>query len=178
MTVLLIGIVAVSAVSTAGDYIWFEFGVRHRMLAGLLHGAVLLASVGAVVGAAAGRVAAGVPAGTAAGIGGALVYYALAPIARGSAMAAAWGTVWILLAVLEGRVLRNAIRSWTEALARGFGAAVLSGVTFFAVVDAIWGRAPAGGRNYAVHVAAWCLAWAPGILAIGAPRVRRRQTGA
>ena len=73
MIVVLVGIALVAAVSTIGDYVWFEYGVEHQVLVGILHGAVLLASVGGVIGASAGRTAAGIPVGAAAGIGGALV---------------------------------------------------------------------------------------------------------
>jgi hypothetical protein len=45
---LLLGIVLVAVVSTVGDYIWYHYGVRHQMVTGVLHGAALLAAVGAV----------------------------------------------------------------------------------------------------------------------------------
>ena len=46
--------------------------VRHSMLAGVIHGAVLLTAVGAVLGLDARRVSKGLPIGALAGIGGAL----------------------------------------------------------------------------------------------------------
>ena len=49
MANLLIGILFVAAVATAGDYVWFEIGVRHRAIAGAIHGAVLLGAVGLVL---------------------------------------------------------------------------------------------------------------------------------
>ena len=45
--------------------------------------------------------------------------------------------------------------------------AALSGVAFYAISGTVWGRTPPGGRNYLQHFAAWLVAWAPGILAIG-----------
>ena len=42
------------------------------------------------------------------------------------------------------------------------------------VVGLLWGRPPAGGRNYLVQFAAWTVAWAPGILAMLVGRSWRR----
>ena len=173
MLSILAGILFIAAVATAGDYVWYEFGVRPRIVAGVIHGAVLLMAVGGVVGVSARRIAAGLPIGAAAGVGGALAYYAIDTIARGSvAMMAAWIICWIILAVGEGRLLQRPSRSWTEVLTRGVLASILSGLAFYAVVDVLWGRPPAGGRNYLVQFAAWTLAWAPGILAL-VGRVKR-----
>ena len=46
MLILLARIVFVAFVATLGDYVWFEFGVRHTPLHGVLHGAALLLAVG------------------------------------------------------------------------------------------------------------------------------------
>jgi hypothetical protein len=165
---LLIGILVVAAVSTAGDYIWYEHNVRHRLWVGVLHGAALLTAVGAVLGAATNRPLAGLPIGAIAGVAGALTYYALATIVSGGiAMLVAWGALWIVLGVLDGRLVRRGRRSLSQSLVQGTTAAILSGLTFFLVVGGLWGRAPSGGRNYALQFAMWCIAWAPGILAIG-----------
>jgi hypothetical protein len=171
---LLLGIVTVAAVSTLGDYIWFEHGVRHRMLVGVLHGAALLAAVGGVVGHASGRILAGIPVGAAAGIGGALIYYGIVSMGgRGemtSAMVAAWAAVWLILAALDGRVLRRvAPRGWPEIVGRGLVAAVLGGAAFYFTVDIIWSHLPPGQRNYVTQFGWWLVAWAPGILALTVP---------
>jgi hypothetical protein len=171
---VLLGIVLVAFVSTAGDYVWYEFGVRHRVLVGILHGAVLLMAVGGVVGAAARRVLAGLPIGGAAGLGGAVADYLVDMVARGGiAMMAAWAICWLLLAVGEGRLLQRPQRPWSEVVGRGVLAAVLGGLSFYLVVNILWGRPPAGGRNYLVQFAAWTIAWAPGMLALVAGRTRR-----
>jgi hypothetical protein len=49
---LLIGIFVVAAVATLGDWVWYTFGVRHGMTAGLIHGALLLTVAGGALGAA------------------------------------------------------------------------------------------------------------------------------
>jgi hypothetical protein len=173
---LLLGIAIVAALSAAGDYIWYEFGVEHRMWVGIAHGAALLAAVGGTLGAATGRAAAGMPVGAAAGIVGALTYYALAPLLGNVAMIAAWTVLWIVLAVADARIVRRGQRSFGQSLAQGASAALLSGVTFYLVVGSLWGRPPAGGRNYAIQFALWSIAWAPGILAIGQELRRRGQS--
>lgn len=176
---LVLGVLLVAAVATAGDYTWYEFGVAHRMSSGIIHGAVLLTVVGLVLGAAAGRPLLGLPIGAIAGIGGALTYYGLVA-ATGSttygwAIPTAWVVMWFLVAALDGRVLRApARRSWAAVLARGVVAAVLSGLAFYLVLTTLWSPPPAGGRNYAVQFAAWAFAWAPGILAIGGSIPLRR----
>ena len=164
---LLIGIAIVAAVSAAGDYVWYEIGVEHRMWAGIVHGAVLLTAVGGTLGAATGRAFVGLPMGTVAGVAGALTYYALQPVLRSAAMLVAWASLWIVLALLDGRLVRRAKRSLRLCLIQGMTAALLSGVTFYLVVASLWGRPPAGGRNYAIQFGLWAIAWAPGILAIG-----------
>jgi len=40
------GIAVIAAAATLGDFIWYAVGVRHTMTAGILHGALLLATVG------------------------------------------------------------------------------------------------------------------------------------
>lgn len=165
----LLGVLFVALVATAGDAIWYELGVRHRMIAGVLHGAGLLTAVGAVLGWVAGRTVAGLPIGMAAGVGGALLYYAIAAVGgRGSgpmAMVAAWAGLWMLLAVLDGLVLRRGARRAIEIFTRGLLAAVIGGMAFYAVLDVLWGSA-AGGRSYPIQFLYWTIAWAPGIMAI------------
>jgi len=166
---LLLGIAVVAAVATAGDYTWYEIGVGHRMLTGIVHGAVLLLAVGGVLGALSGRLVTGLPLGAAAGIAGALMYYGVAPATGGTtAMVVAWAALWIVLAFFDGRILRRVKLPTSEIVSRGVLAAVLGAVAFYAMVDVLWGRPPAGGRNYAVQFAAWMIAWAPGILALAA----------
>ena len=171
----LIGLVIVAAVATLGDYVWFEIGVRHRPTVGAIHGAILLGTVGSVFGWLNGRIAAGLLGGVAAGVGGAAAYYALAAFGdRGMnfpAMTAAWAAVWLVLAAYDGRVLRRSQpRAWPDILARGAAAAIVGALAFSLVLDVIWGRAPADGRNYAMQFGAWLVAWAPGVLAIGVSR--------
>src|SRR5262249_39622621 len=114
----IVGLLVVAAVATVGDFIWYTYGVHHTIVAGLVHGALLLAAVGAVLGAACGRVLKGLPIGALAGISGAVTYYVLIEVmdrrTYGSAIPAAWIIMWLILAALDGRWLRApARRSWT-----------------------------------------------------------------
>jgi hypothetical protein len=168
MRTTLIGIAIVALISALGDFVWYHYGVEHRAVAGILHGAVLLTAVGGVLGGAAGRFAAGLPLGCAAGVGGALAYYALAPVIGQSAMVVSWASLWLLLAFFDGRLLRRGRRRTGEVMARGIAAALLGGLAFYLVVGVIWGPPGADGRNYIITIAAWVFAWAPGLVALTA----------
>lgn len=166
-----LGILGVALVATLGDYTWYTLGVRHSMVSGIVHGAVLLTAVGAVLGLHAGRVLRGLPIGTLSGIGGALIYYVLVALVDrrtyGSAIPLAWIGMWLIVALLDGRWLRAPQRRpWGEIALRGLLAAVVSGLAFYFVMNTLWGRPPATGRNYFVQFAAWVVAWAPGLLAL------------
>jgi hypothetical protein len=166
---VLFGVLVVAAVSTASDYTWYEIGVEHRMATGIVTGVVMLMAVGGALGWAVGRVVPGLWLGVVAGLIGALAYYALVPALGQRAMIAAWASLWIILAIGEGRLIRPGRRPWADAVARGVVAAVASGLAFYLVADDLWGRPPAGGRNYALQFGRWLIAWAPGILAIALP---------
>jgi hypothetical protein len=177
-----VGILGVALVATLGDYTWYTLNVRHSVTTGIIHGAVLLTAVGAVLGLDAGRVLKGLPIGALSGIGGALIYYLLVALVDrrtyGMAIPASWVATWLLLALLDGRWLRAPQRPpWREIAMRGVLAAVLSGIAFFLVLNTLWGRPPATGRNYFLQFAAWVVAWAPGLLALTlgrSPRTDRR----
>ena len=175
---IVIGILGVALVATLGDYTWYTLHVRHSMTTGILHGAILLTAVGAVLGLDAGRMVKGLPIGALAGIGGALTYYLLVALVDrrtyGSAIPASWVALWLIVAVLDGRWLRAPQRRpWREIAMRGVLAALLSGVTFFMVMNALWGRPPATGKNYGVQFIAWVVAWAPGLLVLTLGRSSR-----
>ena len=172
-----LGILGVALVATLGDYTWYTLHVRHSIATGIVHGAVLLTAVGAVLGLDAGRVIRGLPIGTLSGVGGALIYYLLVALVDrrtyGTAIPAAWVGMWLIVALLDGRWLRQPRRPWGEIAVRGVLAAVLSGIGFYLVLNTLWGRPPATGRNYVLQFAAWVVAWAPGLLALTAGPSRR-----
>lgn len=174
----LAGIGVVAAAATMGDFLWYTVGVRHTMQAGVIHGALLLSTVGVVLGAATGRPLKGLPIGTVAGVGGALSYYLLIVImdsrTYGAAIPGAWVLMWLMLAALDGRWLRAPNRrSWRDVALRGIVAAVAGGIAFALVRNVLWGRPPGGERNYLLQFAAWAFAWAPGLMALMAERRSR-----
>jgi hypothetical protein len=175
---MVVGILGVALVATLADYTWYTLHVRHSITTGIAHGALLLTAVGAVLGLDAGRVLKGLPIGALAGIGGALTYYVLVALVDrrtyGSAIPASWVALWLIVAVLDGRWLRAPQRRpWREIAIRGVLAALLSGVAFFMVMNTLWGRPPATGKNYGVQFVAWVVAWAPGLLALTLGRTPR-----
>ena len=177
-----IGVLVVAAVATGGDAFWYEMGVRHRMTAGALHGALLLGAVGLVLGWISNRLLQGLVAGVGAGVAGAMAYYGMVAVggrdASLTAMVAAWAAVWLMLAVLDGRWLRApAMRPWPEILTRGVIAAVIGGLAFYLMLDVLWGHDREGNKNYLVQYGAWIIAWAPGILALTLTTYRSQVRG-
>ena len=167
----ILGVFFVAAVATTGDAIWYTFGVQHTVVAGLVHGALLLTAVGAVLGHASGHVLRGLPIGAIAGVSGAAIYSLLVvvmdPRPYGSAIPTSWVIMWLILAALDGRWLRAPDRrNWTAIAGRGLAAAAFGGVAFYLVMNTLWGRPPTGGRNYVVQLFAWAFAWAPGLVAL------------
>ena len=161
--------VFVALVATLGDYIWFEFGVRHTTLNGVIHGAALLLAVGLVLGQQRGELTRGAIGGVVAGVAGALVFYVSGGLGYLGALIAAWVFMWVVLAVVSAWV-RGGLYDVTEWLALGAIAAVGSGIAFY-LVSGIWTDPVRGvSRNYLWHLAAWTIAWAPGILALTWPR--------
>jgi hypothetical protein len=173
---IVVGILGVALVATLADFTGYTLHVRHSMVAGIIHGAVLLTAAGAVLGLHAGRLVKGLPIGALAGIGGALTYYLLVALVDGrtygSAIPASWVALRLILAVLDGRWLRapEQCRPWRVIAIRGALAAVLGGAAFYIVMNTLWGSAPASGRNYAVQFVAWAVAWTPGLLALAVER--------
>ena len=152
MVMWITGIAVVAAAAALGDFIWYTVGVRHTMVAGVIHGALLLSAVGVVLGMAVGRPLKGLPIGTLAGIGGALTYYLLILIldrrTYGTAIPVSWVIMWLMLAALDGRWLRAPNRrSWKEIGVRGLVAAIAAGAVFTLVMGVLWGRPPAGDRK-------------------------------
>lgn len=168
----LLGALIMAAVTTAGDYAWFEFGIRHHPVAGVIHGAALMASLGAFLGHLSGRIALGAAGGLVAGIVGAGVFYALWPMLAWGAMFLSWSLLWLGLAGFDSLVLRRPgvevtsppPQSRTAWIPRGLAAAILGGVAFYAV-SGVW-TSHGADPNYLWHFAAWVIAWWPGLAAL------------
>ena len=156
--------VFVALVATLGDFIWFEYGVRHTTVHGILHGAALLLAVGLVLGQHTGAWLRGALGGVAAGVAGALAFYAVVAVAGYlGALIAAWVFMWMMLAAVAAW-LRGELRMPRRWAVPGLLAAAGSGITFY-LVSGIWTDHPEA-RNYVWHLVAWTIAWAPGVTAL------------
>lgn len=155
------------AVMTVGDFVWAYFDVRHSVLAGVVHGAVMCLCIGAVLGARAGRLGTGLLAGPAIGVLAAATFYAAAPTLRWGAMLPAWMLFWICFAALQPWLASHRMGPALlgGALLRGVIAAVLSGLAFYAI-SGIWTSPAPGGPDYPIHFAYWSFAFLPGFLAL------------
>lgn len=165
--------VFVALIATLGDYIWFEFGVRHTAVNGVIHGAVLLLAVGLVIGQQRGELIRGMVGGVLAGVAGALAFYAASSsLGYLGALIAAWVFMWIVLAAVSAWVRGDLLNLWGW-MGPGLIAAAGSGVAFY-LVSGIWTDPMRGdARNYLWHLAAWTIAWAPGITALTWNRARK-----
>jgi hypothetical protein len=166
MSLLLIPVLSalfVAAIATAGDWVWAAQLLRHKMWYGIAHGGALCLAMGLAVGVPARRPLTGAVGGLVAGILGAGSFYLLAPMLRYNAMFLSWCLLWILLAVLEGPILRRS--SAAGALARGLVAAVASGLAFYGV-SGMWTKWDPATINYVDHYVRWTIAFLPGFLAM------------
>jgi hypothetical protein len=116
------------------------------------------------LGALAGKAIAGAAGGAIVGVLGAGSFYVLFPLGGYSVMFVAWVGVWVGLGLLNGAVLQERA-GIKDALVRGGLAAVASGVAFYAI-SGIWFPFNPQGWDYAVHFAAWTVAYLPGLLAL------------
>ena len=152
-----------AAISTAGDFVWANWRVRHLAVYGVIHGIVMFLAAGALLGARNQRIARGAICGVAAGAAGALSFYGLAPTLGYSAMFASWLIVWMILGVTStpGR----------SGIERGLAAAALSGAAFYTVSGMWMPFDPRGAADYVEHFVRWTIAFLPGFAAllIGGP---------
>lgn len=154
---LLLGVVM-----TAGDFVWAFFDVRHSVWAGVIHGALMCLCLGTVIGIRAQRPAPGILAGPLVGVLAAGAFYVLAPMLGYGAMLPAWMLFWICFALLQHALTGGTL---APALLRGVGAAVLSGLAFYAI-SGIWTRPSPDGPDYVRHFLSWSFAFLPGFLAL------------
>jgi hypothetical protein len=173
----MISTASVALAATFGDWIWATYLSRHLMAAGLVHGALLCLSMGAMVTLPAGRVGRGAAAGLGIGVVAAGLFYALAPLLRTGAMFVAWFALWMMLArLVPGTVPgTNLAPTWHRSV-RGLLAGIASGLAFYAV-SGMWTRWDPTNVNYFDHFARWVIAFAPGFLALQAGTPARGRVG-
>ena len=163
MVFAVIASICLGAVMTIGDWLWAALQIRHRVVYGLLHGALMCLCLGIAVGARAGRPAPAAVAGPVIGVVAAATFYALAPIMRWNAMFPAWMLLWILFALLQYWLAKK--ESIGTAVLRGTAAALVSGAAFYAI-SGIWVNDSHTNPNLIRHFGAWTIAFLPGFAAL------------
>jgi hypothetical protein len=164
----LVSSVALAALSTLGDFIWATWIPRHTVALGISHGALLCAAVGLALGIQAGQPLRGAVGGAVIGAAAAVSYYVMAPALGFAAMFVAWFGLWITLAAMTGRLHRWPA-TWRVVTTRGVAAAAGSGLAFY-LISGIWRPFDPVGWDYAVHFAAWTIAFLPGFTALATKR--------
>jgi hypothetical protein len=194
----IIGAVLIAAVSTLGDFVWAGLHLRHRVVYGLAHGAILFLCMGAYFGSLQKKTFIGAIYGAAIGLAAAGSFYVLAPAAGYSVMFFVWAFVWIALAILVARILPapafapadpdelrrgkpnapiapvapNApLAPIAPMMLRGVLAMIGSGLGFY-LISGIWRPFDPEGWDYAVHFLSWTFAYLPGFLALLYPPPR------
>jgi len=155
---------------TLGDWAWAALHIQHRVVNGVVHGALMCLCLGIAVGVRAGRPVAAAVLGPVIGVIAAASFYALAPMLRWSAMFPAWMLLWILFALLQQRLAKR--EAMGTAALRGIAAALLSGAAFYAI-SGIWTNDSHSNPNLLRHFGAWTVAFLPGFAALFFPSRRR-----
>jgi hypothetical protein len=158
----IIAALTLGAVMTLGDVAWEQFGIRHRVAYGVIHGAVMCLCLGVAIGLRCRRPVPAMIAGPLIGVVAAATFYVLAPSLRWGAMFPAWMLLWILFALLQQWLDRR--ESLVTAFVRGLAAALASGVAFY-LVSGMWTNEH-GAPNILRHFASWSFAFLPGFLAL------------
>ena len=160
----IIGSLLIAAVSTVGDFVWAGLNLRHRVIYGLAHGAILFACIGGYFGLLDRRMLRGAMSGAGIGLAAAATFYVLAPLAGYSIMFFVWAFLWVGLAWVAGN---------RPVLWRGLLAMIGSGVAFY-LISGIWRPFDPVGWDYAIHFLSWAFAYLPGFAAILASPARTR----
>jgi hypothetical protein len=160
---VLVASLAIAGVSTLGDFIWATWITSHRSIYGLAHGALLFCAIGIVLGVFAGRPGTGAAAGIVVGGAAASTFYLLAPMAGFSTMFIVWAGVWMALAFVYARLCGRRVDR--VVFVRGAIAAAASGLAFY-LISGIWRPFGPDRWDYAIHFAAWTIAYFPGFAAL------------
>jgi hypothetical protein len=158
------GALVMAAASTVGDFIWATSITEHRPLYGMIHGMLLFLCLGLCLGVASRKTVMGAIGGMLAGFLGAGGFYELWRFFGYGAMFVSWIGVWVGLGLWNGIVLERRV-GIGEVLVRGGIAAIGSAIAFYAI-SGIWFPFRPEGWDYAIHFAAWTVAFLPGLAAL------------
>jgi len=167
------GTLVMAAVSTFADAFWAAALPEHRTIYGLVHGGLLFGVFGIalawLVGSA--RVLLWGVAGILVGAFAAVIFYGLFPFVGIGAMLVAWMGLWLAFGQIAERAAASP-EGGARPLLRGVAAAVLSGIGFWAI-SGIWLGPHDPGPLYWRNFGSWCVAFAPGFLALLGGRPER-----
>jgi len=167
----LLGALLLGLLSTLGDWIWALWIPAGKVIHGVVHGAVIFAAIGLVLSLEAQR-RGGSPGSTLRAVGSQIVlgvlvsasFYPLYSILGAAALLITWMGLWLGTAGI-----RRWIDPYPEGLGktalRGFAAAILSGLAFWAV-SGIWTNPPPTGPNLPWNFLCWTFAFLPGFLSL------------
>jgi hypothetical protein len=167
----LVGALTLAAVSTAGDFVWANWRVRHLAFYGVLHGVAIFLAAGCYLGWLVARPGAGAIAGVLAGAAGAGSFYLMRPFIGFSAMFVSWVLIWIALGIINPMLRHGHPRgvvlvSVPPIMLRGVIAALASGAAFYAVSGMWFPFDPSTAADYAEHFLRWTIAFLPGFAAL------------
>lgn len=160
------GSLIMAAVSTFADAFWAAAIPEHRAAYGLVHGGLVLSTLGFtlawLVGSTRRFLAA--MAGLFTGIAAAGLFYVLYPFVGIVAMVLAWMGLWVAFAFLTETVAPDR-EATARTTVRGLAAAVASGIAFWSI-SGIWLGDVDPGPLYLRNFAHWCIAFLPGMAAL------------
>ena len=157
----IVGSLLLAVLSTVADYVWFRNIPQHQASSGMIHGAVLFATLGAYLGWRRGKLGIGALGGLVSGAVAALSFYALAPIGGYSMMLVSWVVLWILLAALQMHL--DGTLDPARAIGRGLVTSIAAGLGFAVVLFQLYKRWPPSEFPVFRHFIAWAMAYLPGL---------------
>ena len=161
LTPAFVGSLLLAALSTVADYVWFLNIPGHQVSSGLVHGAVLFATLGAYLGFRKGNILAGTLGGLISGMAAAGSFYALAPLGGYNVMLVSWLLLWVLLSALQtyldGRL------DMAKALGRGIVTSIVAAIGFGVVLFQLYRGWPPETFPAFKHFIAWSMAYLPGL---------------
>lgn len=161
LTPALVGSLLLAVLSTVADYVWFRNIPQHQVSSGMIHGAVLFATLGAYLGWRKGKPGVGALGGLVGGTVAALSFYALAPIGGYSMMLVSWVLLWIMLAALQTHL--DGKLDVARAVGRGVITSIAAGLGFGVVLFQLYKGWPPAEFPTFKHLVAWAMAYVPGL---------------
>ncbi len=167
---IVIGTILMAAVSTFADAFWAAALPEHKTIYGLVHGGIVLGVLGVVLAWLSGgdKPARWGLVSIMVGVFAAAIFYGLYPFVGVAAMVVAWMGLWLAFAAVTERAASRS-EGTARMMLRGVLAAIMAGLGFW-FISGIWLGPHDPGLLYWRNFVAWCVAFAPGFLALLAGR--------